>query len=198
MGDAHVGLQARLMSQALRKLTGAISRSKTSVVFTNQLREKVGVMFGNPETTPGGRALKFYALGAPRRPPHRVDQAGHRRRRQPDEGPGRQEQGRAAVPASPSSTSCTTRASRRRAACSTSASSWRSSGSRRVLLLRRHAPRPGPRERQGVPRARTPRSRDEIERQIREQTLAATTPVLRRRSAPRTAWARADELEDAF
>jgi len=61
MGDAHVGLQARLMSQALRKLTGAISRSKTSVIFTNQLREKVGVMFGNPETTSGGRALKFYA-----------------------------------------------------------------------------------------------------------------------------------------
>lgn len=61
MGDAHVGLQARLMSQALRKLTGAISRSKTAVIFTNQLREKIGVMFGNPETTPGGRALKFYA-----------------------------------------------------------------------------------------------------------------------------------------
>ncbi len=61
MGDAHVGLQARLMSQALRKLTAAISRSRTTVVFTNQLREKVGVMFGNPETTPGGRALKFYA-----------------------------------------------------------------------------------------------------------------------------------------
>jgi len=61
MGDTHVGLQARLMSQALRKLTGAISRSKTSVIFTNQLREKVGVMFGSPETTPGGRALKFYA-----------------------------------------------------------------------------------------------------------------------------------------
>ncbi len=61
MGDAHVGLQARLMSQALRKLTGAISNSKTSVIFTNQLREKVGVMFGNPETTSGGRALKFYS-----------------------------------------------------------------------------------------------------------------------------------------
>jgi recombination protein RecA len=61
MGDSHVGLQARLMSQALRKLTGAISRSKTAVIFTNQLREKVGVMFGNPETTPGGKALKFYA-----------------------------------------------------------------------------------------------------------------------------------------
>jgi recombination protein RecA len=61
MGDSHVGLQARLMSQALRKLTGAINRSQTSLVFTNQLREKIGVMFGNPETTPGGRALKFYA-----------------------------------------------------------------------------------------------------------------------------------------
>lgn len=61
MGDAHVGLQARLMSQALRKLTGAISKSNTITVFINQLREKVGVMFGNPEVTPGGRALKFYS-----------------------------------------------------------------------------------------------------------------------------------------
>jgi len=61
MGDSHVGLQARLMSQALRKLSGAISKSKTIAIFINQLREKVGVMFGNPETTPGGRALKFYA-----------------------------------------------------------------------------------------------------------------------------------------
>ncbi len=61
MGDAHVGLQARLMSQALRKLTGVISKSKTCAIFINQLREKVGVMFGNPEVTPGGRALKFYA-----------------------------------------------------------------------------------------------------------------------------------------
>jgi len=61
MGDSHVGLQARLMSQALRKLTAAISKSRTSVIFINQLREKVGVMFGNPEVTPGGRALKFYS-----------------------------------------------------------------------------------------------------------------------------------------
>ena len=61
MGDSHVGMQARLMSQALRKLTGAIARSKTSVIFINQLREKIGVMFGNPETTTGGKALKFYA-----------------------------------------------------------------------------------------------------------------------------------------
>lgn len=61
MGDTHVGLQARLMSQALRKLAGVISKSRTTAIFINQLREKVGVMFGNPETTPGGRALKFYA-----------------------------------------------------------------------------------------------------------------------------------------
>ncbi|MFH0839143.1 MAG: recombinase RecA [Candidatus Omnitrophota bacterium] len=61
MGDSHMGLQARLMSQALRKLTAAISKSKTCVIFINQIREKIGVMFGNPETTPGGRALKFYS-----------------------------------------------------------------------------------------------------------------------------------------
>lgn len=61
MGDSHMGLQARLMSQALRKLTGAISKSRTCVIFINQLREKIGVMFGSPETTPGGRALKFYS-----------------------------------------------------------------------------------------------------------------------------------------
>jgi len=61
MGDSHVGLQARLMSQAMRKLTGAINKSKCTVIFINQIREKIGVMFGNPETTPGGRALKFYS-----------------------------------------------------------------------------------------------------------------------------------------
>jgi recombination protein RecA len=61
MGDAQMGLQARLMSQALRKLTGVVSKSKTTLIFINQLREKIGVMFGNPETTTGGRALKFYS-----------------------------------------------------------------------------------------------------------------------------------------
>ncbi len=61
MGDSHVGLQARLMSQALRKLAGAVSKSRTTAIFINQLREKIGVMFGSPEITPGGRALKFYA-----------------------------------------------------------------------------------------------------------------------------------------
>ncbi|HVA65085.1 MAG TPA: hypothetical protein VNF74_15275, partial [Terriglobales bacterium] len=61
MGDSHVGLQARLMSQALRKLTGLVSKSRTSLIFINQIREKIGVMFGSPETTTGGRALKFYS-----------------------------------------------------------------------------------------------------------------------------------------
>jgi len=61
MGDAHMGVQARLMSQALRKLTGAVSRSGTCIIFINQIRMKIGVVFGNPETTPGGRALKFYS-----------------------------------------------------------------------------------------------------------------------------------------
>ena len=61
MGDSHMGLQARIMSQALRKLTGAIAKSKCTVIFINQIREKIGVMFGSPETTPGGRALKFYS-----------------------------------------------------------------------------------------------------------------------------------------
>src|SRR3990167_9457116 len=61
IGDSHIALQARLMSQALRRIAGAVNRSKCAVIFTNQLRMKIGVMFGNPETTPGGRALKFYA-----------------------------------------------------------------------------------------------------------------------------------------
>src|ERR671933_2697785 len=61
MGDSHVGLQARLMSQALRKLTATLNRSKTIAIFINQLREKIGVMYGSPEVTPGGRALKFYS-----------------------------------------------------------------------------------------------------------------------------------------
>ena len=98
MGDSFMGIQARLMSQALRKLTGAVSRSNTALVFTNQLREKIGVMFGNPETTPGGRALKFYA--SVRLDIRRIetiksgtDSIGSPRSRE-----GRQEQGRGAVP----------------------------------------------------------------------------------------------------
>ena len=72
MGDASMGMQARLMSQALRKLSGAINQTKTSVVFTNQLRQKIGIMFGNPETTPGGMALKVLRIRAPGLPPHPI------------------------------------------------------------------------------------------------------------------------------
>ena len=98
MGDSHMGLQARLMSQAMRKLTGIISKSKTSVIFINQIRMKIGVMFGNPETTTGGNALKFYCSV-------RIDvrrlstiKDGERRDRQPRPGPRRQEQDRPALP----------------------------------------------------------------------------------------------------
>src|ERR1700712_3064241 len=117
MGDSHVGLQARLMSQALRKMTGALSNSGTTMIFINQLREKIGAMFGSPETTTGGKALKFYAvvrppaaphrgkglkvlrLGPPRLPPHRDAQGRHRHGRQPHPRQGRQEQGGPAVQA---------------------------------------------------------------------------------------------------
>jgi recombination protein RecA len=98
MGDTHVGLQARLMSQAMRKLTGVIARSNCTVIFINQIREKIGVMFGSPETTPGGRALKFYSSV-------RIDirrtgsiKDGDEKRRQPRPRQGRQEQGRPALP----------------------------------------------------------------------------------------------------
>jgi recombination protein RecA len=99
MGDATVGAQARLMSQAMRKLTASISRSNCMVIFINQIRQKIGVMFGNPETTTGGNALKFYALGEARHPPDRRDQGPRGGRGQRDPREGRQEQGRAPVQA---------------------------------------------------------------------------------------------------
>ena len=98
MGDAQMGLQARLMSQALRKLTGVVSKSKTCLIFINQLREKIGVMFGNPETTTGGRALKFYA--SVRVDIRRIgsDQGRRRGRRRPHARQDREEQDGAALP----------------------------------------------------------------------------------------------------
>ena len=99
MGDSHVGLQARLMSQSLRKLTGSISRSRCMVIFINQLRMKIGVMYGNPETTTGGNALKFYASVRLDIRRTGADQGPRRDRRQHDPREGRQEQGRAAVQA---------------------------------------------------------------------------------------------------
>ena len=100
IGDTHVGLQARMMSQAMRKLTGAISKSRTTVIFINQIREKIGVMFGSPETTPGGRALKFYSSVPRRRSPREHAQGRRQHDRHPHEGQDRQEQGRSAVPPS--------------------------------------------------------------------------------------------------
>ena len=98
MGDAHVGLQARLMSQALRKLTGNIKRSNTIVIFINQIRMKIGVMFGNPGNHHRRQRAQVLRLGAPGHPPHRRDQERRGSHRQPDARQGRQEQGGAAVP----------------------------------------------------------------------------------------------------
>ena len=99
MGDSHVGLQARLMSQALRKLSGAISKSKTIAIFINQLREKVGVMFGNPGDDAGRKSAEILFLGPPRRAPHRVHQAGQRSGRQPHTHKSGQKQSGSAVQA---------------------------------------------------------------------------------------------------
>ena len=158
MGDAHVGLQARLMSQALRKLTGAISRSRTMVVFINQIRMKIGVMFGSPETTTGGNALKFYAsvrLDIRRIGAH---QEGRGRDRQPHAGEGREEQAGAAVqggrvrhPLRPG------HLARGRPRRSRVRGEHRRQ-ERRVVLVQRRAHRSGPREREAVPRSITPRS----------------------------------------
>ncbi len=97
MGDSHVGLQARLMSQALRKMTGALAQAGTTAIFINQLREKIGVFFGNPETTTGGKALKFYASVRSGYPPHPDHQERRGGRGQPHQGQGRQEQDGSAV-----------------------------------------------------------------------------------------------------
>ena len=91
MGDSHMGLQARLMSQALRKLTSVVSRTNTCLIFINQIREKIGVMFGNPETTTGGRALKFFSTVRVEIRRNGVDQGRRKRDRQPDARQSRQE-----------------------------------------------------------------------------------------------------------
>ena len=151
MGEAQMGLQARLMSQALRKLTGAVSKSKTCLIFINQLREKIGVMFGNPETTTGGRALKFYCVGPDGHPPHRQHQGRRRRRRRPDAGEGREEQGRPALPRS----RVRRDVRRRHLAHGRSPRPGGRQANRRkvgrVVRVRRRAARPGPREREAVP-----------------------------------------------
>ena len=151
MGDSHVGLQARLMSQALRKLTGTLSKSNTIAVFINQLREKIGVMYGSPEVTPGGRALKFYS--SVRLDIRRIEQIkdGAEVVGQPYAGEGRQEQGQLALQAGrvrhhvrpghqprglPARRGCGARSHQE---------------VRGMVHLRGRAARPGPRERQAVP-----------------------------------------------
>ena len=156
MGDAQMGLQARLMSQALRKLTGVVSKSKTCLIFINQLREKIGVMFGNPETTTGGRALKFYASV-------RVDirriasiKDGDTRHRRPHAREGGEEQAGAPVPRSGVRHHVRRgHLPRRRPARSRRREQDRRE-ERRLVRLRRRASRPGARELEGLP-ARQPR-----------------------------------------
>ena len=157
MGEQQVGLQARMMSQAMRKLAGNLNRAKTVCLFTNQIREKIGVMFGSPETQPGGRALKFYSLAAARHPPDRDPQGGHRGGRQPGPRQGGQEQGRGAVPPG------RVRHHLRRGDLARGLPARPRARARPgpevglVLLLRRAAPRPGPQQHQAVP-AREPRT----------------------------------------
>ena len=151
MGDAQMGLQARLMSQALRKLTGAVSKSKTCLIFINQLREKIGVMFGNPETTTGGRALKFYAsvrIDIRRIASIKDGDVGRWRAHAREGG---EEQGGAAVPRG----GIRRDVRRRHLAHGRSHRSGRREADcreeRRVVRLQRRAARSGPREREAVP-----------------------------------------------
>ena len=147
MGDSHMGLQARLMSQALRKLTGTVSKSRTCLIFINQIREKIGVMFGNPETTTGGRALKFYSRV-------RIDirriaaiKDGEQVIGLAHQGEDREEQGGGAVPRSRVRHHVRRRylARRRRAGSGRAAQHRREE--RRMVQLQGRAHRPGPRER---------------------------------------------------
>ena len=182
MGDSHVGLQARLMSQALRKLTGAIKSSNTALIFTNQLRQKIGVMFGNPETTTGGMALKFYA--SVRLDVRRIESI-----KQGGEVVGNRtrvtvKKNKVAPPfRRPSSTSCTTKASARLA---TVLDLGGNDGDRReawrLLQLRGHASGPGARN--AKTSWRTPRSRCADQEEIEAAILAAPQPPRRSQVTP--------------
>ena len=173
MGEAQMGLQARLMSQALRKLTGVVSKSKTCLIFINQLREKIGVMFGNPETTTGGRALKFYASV-------RIDirrigaHQGRRRRWSAAARASRSSRTRSRRrSARPSSTSCTAKASRAKAICSISRSTQDRREERHLVRVRRRAPRPGPRERRSSSCKENPAIFKAIEEKVRQRARAS-------------------------
>ena len=151
MGETQVGLQARLMSQALRKLAGNLSRANTVCVFTNQIREKIGVSFGSPETQPGRPGAEVLLLAAPRHPPHRDPQGGHRGGRQPGPGEGGQEQGRGALPPGRVRHRVRDRDLERGLPARPRARARPGAEVRLVLLLRRAAARPGPQQHQAVP-----------------------------------------------
>ena len=158
MGDMQPGMQARLMSKALRKLTASISKSKCMVIFINQIRMKIGIMFGNPETTTGGNALKFYASRAPGHPPHRPDQGARGGGRQPDPRQGRQEQGGAALQAGRVRHHVRGGHLQDRRARRSRRQGRHHREVGRLVLLRRRAHRPGPREHQGRSSRSIPRS----------------------------------------
>ena len=157
MGDMQPGMQARLMSKALRKLTASISKSKCMVIFINQIRMKIGIMFGNPETTTGRQRAQVLRLRAPRHPPHRPDQGARGGGRQPDPRQGGQEQGGPALQAGR-----VRHHVRRRHLQGRRAGRSRRQGRHRrevgrLVLLQRRAHRSGPREHEGVSRRSIPR-----------------------------------------
>ena len=176
MGDSHVGLQARLMSQALRKLTAAISRSNTAFVFINQVREKVGVLWGNPEVTPGRTSSEILQFGENRPAPHRVNQAGPGDRGQPRPRQGCKEQGCAPVPCG----RVRHHVQRGNQLRGRPAGAWRRKQrrhkERRLLLVRGHPPGTGQGELKGFPSGSTPDIAGRIEAMIRETLMPEPAP----------------------
>ena len=152
MGDQLPGLQARLMSQALRKLTGSISKSNTIVIFINQIRMKIGIMFGSPGDHHGRQRAQVLCLGAARYPPHRRHQGSRRRGRQPDPREGGEEQGRAAVPSGRIRHHVRLGHFQIRRTSRSRGQGRHHRKIRLVVFLRRLAHRPGPRNREDVPR----------------------------------------------
>ena len=199
MGEIQVGLQARLMSQALRKLAGNLSRANTVCVFTNQIREKIGVTFGSPGDPARRSGAEVLLLAAPRHPPHRDPQGGHRGGRQPGPGEGGQEQGRGALPPGRVRHRVRDRDLERGLPARPRARARPGAEVRLVLLLRRAAARPGPQQHQAVPGREPrdrPRDRGEAVRGPRDRAVRRR-PASRRRSPTPVAEAQEPERKAA-